>query len=378
MVRPYENPFPTPPQSPKYPQGGREQTFAPVEVVLDSSDPTIQGTRNTPNFLMYPEIPDCVGVAVVSVTVPFSYNVIDGTNNQFIILKTNDTGLFVKNFYVCTIKPGTYNTVNIIPEIQSALATAVSTSGSIVDISSYFTVWIDSTNSLINFYAPQVGGVNLLFYVAFNFNIAATITDTETRTSINSSQYIIGFVNGNQQAVDAATTTLYDNSETAYVTGTYVTSSFAVNLTGEQYLYLHSSLAADVHGFVRNTTNSTDIVSHILVNNNYQGSIEYNNPFPVPIPFSKKSIGNKGINFYLTLGNRTVFKADGTTPTDYLDLKGQGFTLVLRFYKLLESNEDYTPQSNGDLYTRSRSQTSTGKQPNNKRPRIDTIVRGYR
>ena len=348
-----------------------------VDVVLDSSDIQYnQGSTNYPRFILNPDIQDCVGVSLVSAVIPFSYNVIDGTNNQFLVLKNGATpSPFVANFYLCTIKPGTYNSINIIPELQSALANAVSTTGSVLDISSYFSIWVDTTNSLLTFYAPQVSAANIDFRIQFDYTVpnGYTLTNTETRTSINSVARILGFIQ-NDGFVDAATTALFDNSETKYTTGTYVTSDFSIRLTGEDVVYIHSNLASNVFGYVRNSTPSTDIIAAVSVNNNYQGSIEYSNPFPQRIPFSKKNIGNDAITFYITLGNRTSFKADGTTLTDYLDMKGLGYTLILRFYQINSSSESYGVGSNGNLYTSSSSQVSTTKQPQTKRMRPNMIV----
>lgn len=350
------------------------QETNPTMILLDSNDPTTDGTRNKPSFNLYPDIPDCVALKLVSASVPFSYNVIDGTNNQFLILKTNDTGLFIKNFYLCTIKPGTYNSVNLIPELESALATSVSTSGSVVDISSYFTVWVDTTNSLLTFYAPQVGGVNVNFYIAFTYISGITITGTETRTSINSVENILGFTDGSQLFVDAATTTLYDNTETAYTTGTYVTSANSISLTGELSLFLHSNLGSDIHGCVRNATNANDLLAAIPVNNNYQGTIDFNDISDDKIIFSKRTIGTQPLKFYWTLGNRTRFKANGVTETDFLDLKGQGFTLTFKFYRVLETSTNYS-QDNGNNTVSAQGQLAGSKQPMNKRLRTEDMIK---
>lgn len=66
--------------------GDNPITFTPIDVIFDSSllnynTPGINGSTDFPTFTMNPGIKDVIGMCVLWTNVPFSYYVIDNTNN---------------------------------------------------------------------------------------------------------------------------------------------------------------------------------------------------------------------------------------------------------------------------------------------------------
>ena len=190
---------------------------------------------------------------------------------------------------------------------------------------------------------------------------------------MNSAQNILGFYGGaSATATSAASTTLYDNNDVARTTGYYVTSPFSVNLSGENLLFLHSSLASSVYGTVRTHTNASDILQFMQVNNNYQGMIEWINPNPTETkPMTKNTITS--VSFYFTLGFRSRFRA-GSTERQYLELQGQPFQLALRFYQINDAKIDYKSNSLGDRAITAYSQNGVTQQPHQKRLTLDYMM----
>lgn len=330
--------------------------LVPIDLVLYSNESNGESiiNPNNPRFIL-DELRDVVGVCVLQASIPFSYYVFDNLNNQLKIVVTGGTTP-LPSTYTCTISPGSYNSINLVAQLQKAFQTSVNSSGQTVNLTTAgFVAWVDVTSSALVIYTS---GSSTSFQVDF--------------TNVNSAQQILGYTNGGITASQAtAGAPLYDNNDTARTSGYYAISPFSVNLSGENLLLLHSSLASSVFGTVRTHTNASDIIQIITVNNNYQGMIEWNNPFPEKKPMTKTTITSA--SFYLTLGTRTRFKA-GDSETQYLDLRGQPFQLWLRFYQISDARVDYYSNRLGDRSIMARSQTGSSKQPHNKKMRYDSII----
>lgn len=318
----------------------------PVDVILSSSEANGEALVNTdrPMFVI-DEVSNVVGATVLYASIPFSYYVFDNLNNQFRITVSGGSTP-AQSTYTCTISPGTYNSINLIPQLTKAFATSVNSTGSVVDLAAAgFTAWIDVSTTRLVVYTTGTS-------TAFNVNFGG---------SINSAQQILGYLGGQTvTAINAATTPLYDNNDVARTTGYYATSPFAVNLSGENLLLLHSTLAGSVNGTVRTHTNASDILQWMIVNNNYQGMIEWTNSDPLRKPMTKMTISR--IGFYLTLGNRTRFKA-GTQELPYLELQGQPFQIIIRLFQIGDAQIDYRSNALGDRYMLAHSQTGVTQQP---------------
>lgn len=319
--------------------------LVPIDVVLSSGEANGEAAVNTdqPRFIM-DELRDIVGVTVLQASIPFSYYVFDNLNNQFKITVTGGLSP-TPGTYTCTIAPGSYNSINLIPQILKAMTTTLTGAG--------FTAWVDVTTSALVIYTT---GASTTFNVNFS--------------GVNSAQNIIGFYGGASVTATQATVgnPLFDNNDVAKTAGYYVQSPFAVNLSGENLLFLHSSIASSVYGTVRTHTNASDILQFCQVNNNYQGMIEWVNPNPTEKkPMTRNTISS--VSFYWTLGFRTRFKA-GSSETQYLELRGQPFQLALRFYQINDAKIDYKSNSLGDRMITAESQTGSTQQPQQTRPSI--------
>lgn len=323
--------------------------LVPVDVILSSGEANGESSVNldNPRFIL-DELRDIVGVTVLQASIPFTYYVFDNLTNQFKITVTGGTTP-AQSTYTCTIAPGSYNSINLIPQLLKAFATSTNTGGSTVDLTTTpngaFTAWVDASTTRLVIYTT---GTSTTFNVNFS--------------GVNSAQNILGFYGGSSvTATNAASTTLYDNNDVARTTGYYVTSPFSVNLSGENLLFLHSSLASSTYGTVRTHTNSSDILQFMQVNNNYQGMIEWINPNPTEMkPMTKNTITTA--SFYFTLGFRLRFQA-GATERQYLELQGQPFQLALRFYQINDAKIDYKSNTMGDRAIVAHSQNGSTKQP---------------
>lgn len=341
----------------------------PVDVVFDSAvaDGTSITDLDNPTFSLMPSIENCVGISLISAQVPFSYFVVDYTNNQFdiTIANYNPTPNYTGAKYTVSLLPGTYTSNNIIPMLTYAIrANTVVTVGSggggtNTDLYTVFDMRFlidDSTSSLLMYFnnlggtsGPGAGGSEF-FQISF-----------PTLTSLAP---VIGFTN--YPIKKSAIGAIYDNSDTQIGASSlhYIYSPFAINLSGPSYLFLHSEkLAGICPGAVRNSTTSTDIIASIPVNNNYQGTIEYLNPIAQRIPFTKSNLPSK-IDFRWTLGSRTTFDIDNGVRTNYLKLLGQPFLIVMRFYIASATTQIENMNRFGDKFTESQSQNTGAKRPN--------------
>lgn len=350
----------------------------PVDVVFDSSvaDGTSVADLDNPTFSLLPAIENCVGISLISAQVPFSYFVVDYTNNQFnvTINNYNPTPNYTGAVYTVSLLPGTYTSNNILPMLAYAIhynTTVVVGSGGAGAADDLYTVFDmrfvidDSTSSLLMYLnnatvaaasGPGAGGSEF-FQISF-----------PTATSIAS---VIGFTN--YPLKKSSKGAIYDNSDTQIGSTTlhYVYSPFAINLSGPSYLFLHSEKLAGVcPGAVRNSTTSTDIIASIPVNNNYQGTIEYLNPIAQRIPFTKSNLPSK-VDFRWTLGSRTIFDIDNGVRTNYLKLLGQPFLIVMRFYVASATSQIENMNRFGDKFIESQSQNTGAKRPN------ETVFRSH-
>jgi hypothetical protein len=338
--------------------------FETTDVVLDSSVANAESVvnRDAPSFTLLPPIENVVGMSIISCQVPFSYYVIDYTNNQFIITITGATdGGGGTNYngtvYTVTVPIGTYTSTNLPSMLNycmetSSQITKTGGAGSAVDLGSVIDMktLIDNTTSQVLFYVNNTTYSNdCPFTISFP---TASIAD------------VIGFTGVTSKASSSGT--VYDNSDLVLAGGAtnYLYSTYSVQLSGAPYLYLHSNLASTAFNAVRNSTNAQDIVAAIPVNNNYQGTIEYLNPFPQKITFDRTTINN--LNFYWTLGNRTIFNttSSSTSNIKYMELQGQPFFMVVRLYRMASTQNSMVLNSMGDKYTSADSTLTGSKKPN--------------
>jgi hypothetical protein len=301
----------------------------PIDVIFDGDEialsDRVTGTRDNPTFNIIPPITDCVGVALLYTSIPFTYYVIDNTCNQF------QLG-YQSLFYTCTLTPGTYNAQNIGGEFIASISRAANAT-----VAGQFTAFVDNTDMNFVVY-NNTAGTGTAFNL--NFNV------------INSAFQSLGF---NQQNYISSATTFYDNTETAF-TKHNVIAPRVINLTGPGQMYLNSDLGGNLFGKVRNQTAAQGLVGFWPVNANYTGTIESFRENPMRIPIGRTNIST--ISLKLLLGNRTQYNSgDGTGAKDYLQLNGEAFKVAIRFFRLA-AGERVTTDSAGNSTT---STTEMGK-----------------
>ncbi len=340
------------------------ENLYPVDVVFDSalSNSTATQARDTPSFSLLPGIPNCVGMTVLYCQLPFSYYVSDTTNNTFKVQVGSDV-------YRVYLQPGTYTTTSLVQMMQAILNIQYSSStpelgGVQVVVNSGSALFSDLGSAVYNL-TPLVydQSTKITFYVG-----AVAYYSTPFRLDFTESTNcgeLLGFssvVAGGGSFGGSADTAglyssskanVYDNTETLIGNTNYYEAPYTVNLSGPPYLYLHSTLASGLpYGAVRNATAKDDIIQDVVVNNNYQGVIQYSNPYPQRVQFTKTTITSA--SFYWTLGNRTSFSNSGLTGvTNYLSLQGQTFQVKIRFYIQLDTvtTQGLTPTGNNLLRT---------------------------
>ena len=351
-----------------------------TDVILDSSVANGASAINidNPTFTFLPPIDDVVGITIMSCQIPYSYYVVDNTNNQFIITITGSTLAGGTDFnggvYTITVPVGTYNSTTLPQMLTYCFETAAQITktggtgtavalGTTMDMKAFY----DTTLSKTLFY---INGVNYKGNVPFSVSFPTATSMAE----------VLGYLGSSASASTASSTGLiYDNQDIVLAGGSstnYVYSPFSAQLSGGNYIYVHSDLASNTHQSIRNATSNQDIIAAIPVNNNYTGTIDYINNTPRPISFSKTSISK--INLFLTLGNRTSFNT-GNGAKNYLELQGQPFFIVLRFERLDPTQSSMVSNGrNGDSYTTTDSMQTSSRTPSEQTFSRQQVVPGKR
>jgi len=307
--------------------------LVPVDIVFDSiqvGTENVTGTTDNPQFNLRPSLEDVVGVSLLYASVPFTYYVIDTTNNQFRIRL--GTGANTTLFDVqCTIVPGTYNLTNIILQLEDAIKrTALSAANA-----NMWKFFVDDTTSKLTTY---LSGFNAGLFDWFDLDF----------TGPNSVHEVLGF---NAQSYRSTIGPFRDNTETV-ITGEYLVAPKVINLSGPNQMYLGSSLASTLHGSVRNHASQNQLLGFWPITENYQGIIDLMRETPPMMYFGKKdSVSN--VSFELTIGNRrqyTHFDSNGNASIrEHLSLNGEPFQVALRFYKEVSDeskNQTYSGNTN--------------------------------
>lgn len=303
----------------------------PIDVIFDGDEialsQRVTGTRDNPIFNITPPINDCVGVAVLYASVPFTYYVIDNTCNRFDLTLSATT-------YNCSLAPGTYNTQNIAGEFLAAIARQGTTT-----VSSQFIAFVDNTDINFTIYNNTAGSGTPF---SLNFNVA------------NSAYQALGF---NQTTYNSVTTQFNDNNEVTLAKHNIIAPR-VINLTGPGQMYLNSDLGGALFGKVRNQTAAQGILGFWPINANYTGTIESFRDNPMRIPIGRSTITS--INLKLLLGNRTVYNnGDGTGNTDYLQLNGEAFKIAIRFFRLAAGERIVTDGAGNSTITSQDSSRSS-------------------
>jgi hypothetical protein len=310
-----------------------KKMLRPIDVLFDSeladdaNNDYVSGTRDNPTFSIYPAISDVVGVCVMYANIPFTYYVIDSTNNKFTFTSDGDTAKII------TIPPGTYNSLTI----AATLTNIIKSTSSILEQtgSKGFYVYVDSSTGRLVF-ANELDTDEEAEADGFSF-----IFDQD-----ESPHKVLGYDPNVLYTADYALNHRDDNDK--IFIGYKVEGSRTVNLTGPAQMFLNSDFGSAIYGSVRNQTNFKALLGFWPVNANYQGTIEYSRENPVMIPMSKTTLSK--ISLSLTLGNRTRFSDADNNEADFLELNGEAFQVGLRFY-VSDNEAQQTHDSLGNAVT---------------------------
>jgi len=286
----------------------------PVDVLFDSDlandsgDIYVGGSRDSPNFNLFPALSDVKGVSLIYANVPFTYYVIDSTNNKFTFQVDGGGDTLI------TIPPGTYNSITIASTLENIIRANVTLTED--SASKGFYCYVDSTTGKLTFQNQTDTNDDTL---ASGYTIKFDQTESPHK--------ILGFDPTTYTATYVAGTT----DDTDVPINSYVlTGERTVNLTGPAQMFLNSDLGSAIYGSVRNQSNFKGLLGFWPVNANYQGTIEYVREDPPIIPMSKTSISK--INLSLTLGNRERYSNLNGQVNPYLQLNGEAFQVGLRFW----------------------------------------------
>lgn len=283
--------------------------LVPIDIVFDSllvGTENATGTVDSPQFNLRPPLEDVVGVGLLYACVPFSYSVIDSTNNKFTLVLLSGGMPMIQA--TLEIMPGTYNITNLPLQLIDAYKRALPTENPAL-----FQFFVDDTTSrLVAYFAVATA------YDEFWFDFSGSNTCHEA----------LGF----QKKMYYSQSTPIRNNAEVIITGSNLTAPKVVDLSGPNQMYLASSLASTLHGSVRNHASQTQLLGFWPVNENYQGIIEYVRDTPSMMSFGKKD-SISVVNFKLLLGNRTSYGHGTTTLADHLSLNGESFQIALRFFK---------------------------------------------
>lgn len=283
-----------------------DELYTPIDIVLDSADSST-GDTDQPSFTFSPALEDVVGYTCFYANVPFTYNVVDGLNNQLFINIASTP-------YLIELTPGTYTPSTLIQELQAGFRDSGYTNYA------QFTFFIANDTNQLTIYNNPGGG-----------DIPFTIQVPGDRGCGE----LLGFRNGQSYASSNGTIRL--NDDTLVAGAEYVEAPFSVNLSGPGQMYLRSpQLQGLINGAVRSGPTTADIVAFWPVNSNYLGNIIHQPAQPPIIPFTQTTISN--ISFYLTLGTRARYGSFPQSSQSFLSLKGQSYQIGLRFYKVNKLN----------------------------------------
>jgi hypothetical protein len=297
------------------------------EVSLDSLDHQLSSSTNQPEFVIEElgKVGDIIGLKLIQCEIPFSFYVFNSTNTLGFsantggntpVLYTGAAGEQNAGTQYWTWTAGTSTVTTLIgPSSRGSGTTADSQKGTILpgnyDLSSS-----NNSTSILNKWAA-----------AFNTNGITGVTMTYDASSGK-----ISIVNGTGSTLNfgfgptctCATWLGFDTNKNYSIPigGTYI-APYVANVTGPNYVHLHSSLGTLVDK--RKIVGPSDVIysavlCRVPLASNPGGIIFYQDPSPYYFNIGTNSIDK--IKFWLTMGNE---------PGVILDLNGRNFSLEFAF-----------------------------------------------
>jgi len=309
-----------------------------VDVLFESNN-SANGNSDNPRFenLKQLGLESVVGYQFLFANVPFVYNVVDATQNQFYFSDATNTNVLV------TLPVGTYTATQLPAIYQQALKTAG------VTTFAKYSVYYDTVTNQLVFFGSADGSAPITFTIS-------------TVTPNNIGLYDVFGMNPQQvyTASQAGSNKLLYNGSLSGVpwSGTtnpyYIASSYTASLSGPNEMYLHSDLSSQfkTNGLVTDTIQpantpgtigSGDVVAFWPVNTVNSGVIRFSPNFQTPVK-SGNSNNINNLQFYLTIGtqiaysNANQYGVEATSAgseslfTPYLQLGGTSWQIGIRFF----------------------------------------------
>jgi len=324
--------------------------------ILFESGNADNGNTDIPSFnLAYLNLDDVVGMQFLFANIPFVYNVVDATNNQFILADNGGTTTI-------TLPVGTYNSTQW-PYIFSQALTTASHANAAEYLSYYDTV----TNQIVIVRDKVAGGSALLDgFTITTSGLVDSIANNDT-FGYSSGVYTAQktpqlFYNGSLHTVPWA----LGVNPTMY----YLTSPYTASLSGASEMYLHASIAnkfspnAKIYDTIV-ANGMGDVIAWWPVNSVNSGAIQFSPNFPTILKCNQTTISE--VTFFLSLGTQTRYSTidqyglnqatpNATSPalTNYLPLGGTSWQIGVRFYQKSSQSVGGQMQSNGESVLRTQ------------------------
>lgn len=317
------------------------ESIKTVDVLFESAN-SVNGNSDNPRFenLKQLGLENVVGYQFLFANVPFVYNVVDATQNQFYFIDATNTapGILV------SLPIGTYTATQWPAIYQQALKTAGVTNWA------YYGSYYDTVTNQIIFYSGADGTHNTTFQLLTTptndignqdvFGMLTNTTYTATQLGANKLLY-----NGSLASIP------WSGVSNPY----FIASTYTASLSGPNEMYLHSDLASQfkTNGLVSDTIitpntpgtiGSGDVIAFWTINTVNSGVIRFSPNFVTPV---KSGNGNNinNLSFYLTIGTQTSYSSanqygsnestaagNSSTFTPYLQLGGTSWQIGIRFF----------------------------------------------
>lgn len=309
----------------------------PIDLVLSSSQ---GGDKDRPTFIIDPPVENVVGYTVNYVIIPFSYYVVDDTNNKITLhqrvprgdLSVTGSPEYIWFMFDLTLRPGSYSADNFKNEWSRVLQQTQTTKywylnpldSNAYTLGTLVTPAYPSEPTKFVFFVEPESGRSIFYHTTTPFDIYFTNSfnvfghrDNTKKSSVLEPVFRDGV------AVEAGSPV------------NVVRSPRVVRLIGPSMVNLHSDLPFDANS--RNARQSTPTLLRMPVSGNFGTYMTYvGNGEMIPCSIPKINTAE----FWLTLTGRTDYPAydsDYSVPavkewTNYLRLNGEEFSLSLRLY----------------------------------------------
>jgi len=257
-----------------------------VEVLIDTAD-FQTGNKNKASFVFNDPVQGVIGFRVLEASIPFTWYVVNSTNNQF-----NYKRAGAGSYTVVTIPPGNYDKDTIATTLVTLLNTA--------DASTTFSVLVDKTTNY------KLVITNTTNDFVLDFSLVAQAGD------------LLGFVaNGTYSSASLS-----------------LTSPNVCNFTGAGNVFLKSDLGAGAFGSIKTTTlgdANTEVIATVPVTVNPNSIINWQNPSNNF--FTANDIGVNKISVWFTQG----------TNVAPLDFHGNDYWVKLALVKRKKNTYAFAP-----------------------------------